>query len=68
MSAGIDGKLKFWAWKDNKFVITADIANAHDDWIRDVAWCNNIGLIHDTVASCSEDQKVKIWRKSEPDN
>lgn len=34
----------------------------HDDWVRDVAWCNNIGLLHDTIASCSEDNKVKIWK------
>ena len=38
----------------------------HDDWIRDVAWCNNIGLLYDTIASCSEDMKVKIWRKENP--
>ena len=35
----------------------------HDDWVRDVAWSNNIGLMHDTIASCSEDQKVKIWKR-----
>ena len=41
------------------------IEKAHEDWIRDVAWCNNIGLMHDTIASCSEDQKVKIWKKKD---
>jgi protein transport protein SEC13 len=35
----------------------------HEDWVRDVAWCNNIGLLHDVVASCSEDQKVRIWKR-----
>ncbi len=54
MSAGCDGKLKWWYFKDNKFVSTKEIL-AHDDWVRDVAWCNNIGLTQDTVASCSED-------------
>jgi len=28
-----------------------------------VAWCNNIGLLYDTIASCGEDKKVKIWRR-----
>jgi protein transport protein SEC13 len=63
VSGGIDGKVKFWTFKENKFVIAKDVA-AHEDWVRDVAWCNNIGLMHDTVATCSEDQKVKIWRKA----
>lgn len=54
MSAGCDGKVKFWHFKDNKFEITKEIL-AHDDWVRDVAWCNNIGLMQDAVASCSED-------------
>lgn len=64
VSGGIDGRVKFWVFKENKFVITKDLP-AHEDWVRDVAWCNNIGLMHDTVASCSEDQKVKIWRKNQ---
>ena len=62
VSGGCDGYVKFWAFKDNRFVEIHSIL-AHDDWVRDVAWCNNIGLMHDTVASCSEDHKVKIWRK-----
>lgn len=33
-----------------------------------MAWCNNIGLIFDTVASASEDQKVKIWRRVNEQN
>lgn len=63
VSAGCDGKVKFWYFKDNRFVITKEIL-AHEDWIRDVAWSNNIGLMQDTVASCSEDQTVKIWRRT----
>ena len=46
--------MKFWHFIDNQFVITKEIL-AHDDWIRDIAWSNNIGLIQDTLASCSED-------------
>lgn len=65
MSGGIDCSIKIWVYKDNKFVIANQIDKAHEDWIRDVAWCNNIGLMYDTIASCSEDQKVKIWRKKD---
>lgn len=35
VSGGIDGKIKFWHFVENKFVITKEIA-AHDDWVRDV--------------------------------
>lgn len=55
--------MKFWYFKDNKFIITKEIL-AHEDWIRDVSWSNNIGLMQDTVATCSEDQKVKIWKRT----
>jgi len=54
VSGGIDGKIKFWYFKESKFVITKEIL-AHEDWIRDVCWSNNIGLLQDTVASCAED-------------
>lgn len=63
VSAGCDGKIKFWHFQENKFAIIKEIL-AHEDWVRDVAWCNNIGLMQDAVASCSEDQKVKIWKRT----
>jgi len=62
VSAGCDRKIKFWLCKESKYEITKEIL-AHDDWVRDVAWCNNIGLVTDVVASCSEDQKVKVWKR-----
>ena len=34
---------------------------SHTDWVRDVAWCSNIGLMHEMIASCSEDAKCKVW-------
>lgn len=33
----------------------------HSDWVRDVAWAPSIGLPSQTLASCSQDQKVVIW-------
>jgi protein transport protein SEC13 len=54
-----------WTFKDGKFV--SQEIGSHDDWVRDVAWSNNIGLLHDTIASCSEDKKVKIWKQTVKD-
>lgn len=54
MSGGTDMIVKLWTCKDNKFELTTKLGK-HDDWIRDVAWCNNIGLMHDTIATCGED-------------
>jgi len=34
---------------------------AHNDWVRDVAWLNYVGYAYDTIASCSEDETVIIW-------
>lgn len=36
--------------------------NTHDDWVRDVAWCSNIGTMKDMIATVGEDQKLKIWK------
>ena len=43
------------------------VKEAHEDWVRDVAWSGNIGLNSDMIATVGEDQKVRIW-KSEPLN
>ena len=43
------------------------VKQAHEDWVRDVAWSSNVGLMHDMIATVGEDQKVRIW-KSEPVN
>jgi hypothetical protein len=44
VTGACDGKIKFWYFIENRFVIIKEIA-AHDDWVRDVAWSNNIGLM-----------------------
>jgi protein transport protein SEC13 len=54
--------IKYWVFKDGKFNLQQELGG-HEDWVRDVAWCNNIGLLHDTLASCSEDQKAKVWKR-----
>lgn len=42
------------------------VLGSHNDWVRDVAWCNNIGLMHEMIASCSEDQTCKVWKNDGP--
>jgi len=39
---------------------------AHEDWVRDVAWCTNVGIMHELVATVGEDQKLKIWKLNYP--
>lgn len=65
----MDNKAKIWQENPatNKFELKDDLKNvgngpAHEDWIRDVDWCNNIGVMKDLIATCGEDQKLKIWK------
>ena len=37
------------------------------DWVRDVAWAPNTGMPYNTIASCSEDRSVYIWKQSDRD-
>ena len=48
-----------------KFNIT--ILEGHSNWIRGVDWLKSIGNLSETIASCSEDETVKIWRKINDD-
>lgn len=61
MSGGLDNKVIIWQFDNGEFKPTE--LGSHGDWVRDVSWCNNIGLVSDTIASCGEDSVVKIWRK-----
>ncbi len=65
VTGGNDCKVMLWAFKE-KLEKIGELNQEHGDWVRDVAWCNNIGLMNETIASCSEDCKVKIWRKVNP--
>ena len=64
----MDGKAKIWQENvsTGKFDQVAELLspqknNTHDDWVRDVAWCSNIGTMKDVIATVGEDQKLKIW-------
>lgn len=70
VSGGMDKSVKIW--KENpqnqKIEVTnelnmgANVKQAHDDWVRDVAWASNIGLMCDMIATVGEDQKVRVWK------
>ena len=54
VTGGSDTKVKLWSFRDNQFCPLKELGS-HEDWVRDVAWSNNVGLMHDTIATCSED-------------
>ena len=60
VSGGIDGKIKFWYFKENKFAITKEIL-AHDDWIRDVASWSQVGNL---LAVSGGDNQVIVLKES----
>ena len=49
-----------WELKDGEEKVQTTMGS-HSDWVRDVAWCSNIGLMQEMVASCSEDATCKVW-------
>jgi len=46
VSGGIDAKVKLWEYKDNQFDSQKEL-EAHEDWVRDVTYSNNIGFMQD---------------------
>ena len=60
VSGGNDNAVNLFEFVDETVRVTK--IGEHQDWVRDVAWSNNIGLLHDTIASCSEDGTVRVWR------
>jgi len=66
VTGGCDNRVKIWGmdgpsgeWKEMDCFDKRD--RHHDDWVRDVAWAPSLGLMSNTIASCSEDQTVIIW-------
>ena len=65
MSGGNDNKVIVWQLKDEDGQAPKEfkVIGEHSDWVRDVAWCCNIGLMSEMIASCSEDTTCKVWKK-----
>ena len=54
--------MKVWSFVDGKWAGQA--IGTHNGWVRDVSWASNIGLPYETLASCSQDGDVVIWREN----
>lgn len=70
VTGGCDNLVKIWT-VDNSSEDSLDIGlknfkstdlDGHSDWVRDVAWLNYVGYAYDTIATCSEDETVIIWK------
>jgi len=44
--------------------VLEDSLPGHTQWVRDVAWAPSSGLAINTLASCSDDGTVLIWRQA----
>lgn len=53
-SVGLDGP-----WEEE-----SKLTNPHSDWVRDVAWAPNTAMPFNTIASCSEDRTLVIWKQT----
>lgn len=65
-SGGCDNAINIWRYnKELQKWEEAQKLNGHQDWVRDVAWSPNVGVPFRTLATCSQDRTVKIWRQQE---
>ncbi|OMO96723.1 hypothetical protein CCACVL1_04812 [Corchorus capsularis] len=61
-SGGCDNTVKVWKLESGSWKIDCFPAlQMHSDWVRDVAWAPNLGLLKSTIASASQDGTVVIW-------
>lgn len=61
VTGGGDNQLKVWRQDPMTGQWASQTIGQHRDWVRDVAWAPGLGLLHSTIASCSEDKAVGIW-------
>lgn len=73
VTGGCDNNIKIWRFDDSQqkwhdeFAEKKQVAqndenpHGHKKWVRDVAWAPSVGLLTNTIASCSEDGTVIIW-------
>lgn len=65
VTGGCDNKIKIWTLKpsldEKPSTWTEELTiDCHSDWVRDVAWAPNTGMMCNTIASCSENGYVYI--------
>lgn len=64
-SGGSDNLVKIWQLSETGDWQKVTTLEGHTDWVRDVAWAPNAGLPYSTLASCSQDGLVLLWKQSE---
>eukprot|EP01047_Picozoa_sp_COSAG01_P009973 COSAG01_NODE_417_length_17291_cov_610.598825_14_plen_255_part_00 len=69
VTAGCDKTLRIWKlnsatreWEQEGEPLQE---GGHTDWVRDVAWAPNFCFPGSTIASCSQDQRVIVWKENE---
>ncbi|XP_065324463.1 protein SEC13 homolog isoform X2 [Gordionus sp. m RMFG-2023] len=66
VSGGCDNIVRIWKESDGKWEENC-VLESHTDWVRDVAWAPSIGINEQTIATCSQDRKVIIWKNDNID-
>lgn len=63
VTGGCDNQVRIWRHDDpsEEWMEQHHFGQAHNDWVRDVAWRPNVGIPSNAIASCSEDKSVIIW-------
>ena len=67
ISGDMDGRVKIWQENEEgsrefELKSTLETDGESDNWVRDVAWCNNIGQTNEMVAAVDENKTLRIWR------
>jgi len=61
VSGGVDNKVKIWEMNTDGDWELKFTLSGHEDWVKDVSWSS---FYQDpTIASCSQDGVVYIWKK-----
>lgn len=67
VSGGCDSCVKIWREDPtSKNWYEEARLEKHADWVRDVAWADDLGLSRQKIASCGQDGAVIIWTQVHP--
>ncbi|KAI9570063.1 hypothetical protein HD554DRAFT_2019262, partial [Boletus coccyginus] len=66
-SASCDNLIKIWSFhKEIQTWVKKETFKGHRDWVCDIAWAPNIGLLRSYIAMVSQDKSVLLWIKDTP--
>jgi len=67
VTGGSDNMVKIWKYNEEQQQWCEEhTLEAHQDWVRDVAWCPNVSFSNQSmIASCSQDRSVIIWTSTD---